>query len=330
MKADKIRVGLYGTNGHQIQNRLVGHDLLELKAVAEFDESKMPAELKSSDISRYGSLDDLINDDSIQLISLCSPVRRNQANEAIRCLEAGKHVLAEKPCATTEEDLDRLLRAAASAKGRFREMGGTALGSPWCDMAKVVKEGIIGDVVQVFAQKSYPYYPNRPQDPEEDTDGGQIEQNGIHAVRYIEHVTGIKVFDIQAVQTCFGNPVSGGGLVMAASMMMTLENGGVASVIANYLNQPGFGSWGNEHLRVFGTKGFVEAVDAGARTRLVVGGQDRGALCLSKTEENYLDPFAEHIALGTPMPVSLEDEIHPTLMVIKAKAGVTYSRINAR
>jgi hypothetical protein len=36
---DKIRVGLYGTNGHQINGQLAGHPLAELAAVAGFQEA---------------------------------------------------------------------------------------------------------------------------------------------------------------------------------------------------------------------------------------------------------------------------------------------------
>lgn len=44
-------------------------------------------------------------DETLDLISLCSPSRKNQAKDAIECLRAGKHVYAEKPAAFSEKEL---------------------------------------------------------------------------------------------------------------------------------------------------------------------------------------------------------------------------------
>lgn len=43
-------------------------------------------------------------------------------------------------------------------------------------------------MVQVIAEKSYPYHERRPRD--EDVDGGLILQCGVHAMRFVEHVAG--------------------------------------------------------------------------------------------------------------------------------------------
>jgi predicted dehydrogenase len=314
----KIGIGLYGNNGHQIQHLLENHPHAELVATAAFDTATLPQGLISrGDIQHYRSLEDLLKDSRVELVSLCSPRRRDQAKDAVFCLEAGKHVYAEKPCAMTEEELDEIIRTSHRTGMQFHEMAGTAFEQPYLTMGMLIKAGTIGTVVQVFAQKSYPFGDWRPQD--EDTDGGLICQNGIHALRFIEHVTGVKIREIHAVETKLGNPVKDGGLQIAASYMMTLENGGVASVVANYLNPRGFGIWGNEHLRIFGTQGFVEAVDGGKRTRLIVGETDMGALELPEPSKEYFNLFVESLPGVVPMPRELEEELHPTRMVIRAK-----------
>lgn len=180
----------------------------------------------------------MLADPEIDMISLCSPRRADQAREAVACMEAGKHVLAEKPCAMSIKELDMLIETSKRTGKIFHEMAGTAFYEPYATMRDIVAQGVIGEVVQVFAQKSYPYHDGRLQD--ENIDGGLIEQAGIHAIRFIEHVAGQKIVNVSAAETSLGNPGKG-GLQMAASIAMELENGGVASVIANYLNQKGFG-----------------------------------------------------------------------------------------
>jgi predicted dehydrogenase len=291
-----VGVGLYGTNGHQIDRQLAGNPRAHLVAASD-------------------DLDAMLADDRVQLVSLCSPRRADQAADAIRCLEAGRHVYAEKPCALIESDVDAIV-AAARASGRlFHEMAGTAFEQPYLAMREVVAAGTIGPVAQVVAQKSYPMHERRPAD--EETDGGLIRWVGVHAVRFVEHVAGVTIVDIDAVQTKLGN---GSGPYLSAVLTMALDGGGVAAAALNYLNPPGFGSWGNEHLRVFGPRGFVEAVDGGSRTRLVVGDVDHGPLPPAPPARDYFELYLDELLGVAPMPLSLAAELSPTRWVIRAEA----------
>lgn len=316
---EKIGIGLYGNNGgHQIQALLDGHPRARIAAVAEMDRSFFSEnQLSDPNLKFYGSLEEMLCDENVRIVSLCSPDRSKQAEEAIFCMESGRHVYAEKPCALSERDLDRLIETSRRTGKMFREMAGTAFQQPASSLRDLVLSGALGEIVQVFVQKSYPYHDGRPQD--EHIDGGLILQNGVHALRYIEHCTGIRGKEILAMETNKGNPVKDGGLFMAASMIMSLENGGVASLVVNYCNQKGFGSWGNEHLRVFGTKGFAEFTDGGRRTHVVIGDQDLGELKMTHTFPDYFDLYLEELLDQKPMPISLEDELHCTRMVIRAK-----------
>lgn len=314
----KLGVGLYGINGHQIFDLLDDSPSAVLVAAAGMPESRRPilAE-RFPGLRFYETLEELLKDRDVQLVSLCSPVRRSQASEAMLCMRAGKHVYAEKPCAMTVEDLDALMQSALECGVQFHEMAGTAFDEPYHTMAEIVKSGRIGEVVQVLAQKSYPYFDARPQD--EDVDGGLLCQAGVHALRLVEHAAGRKIIEISATETKLGNPAKGGGLHMAASYLMRLEGGAVGSVVANYLNQPGFGLWGNETLRIFGTKGFVEAVDGGTRTRLVIGDEDLGPLDIRPGARDYFHLIADSVLGVAPQPLSMQDELHPTRAVLRAK-----------
>ena len=107
--------------------------------------------------------------------------------------------------------------------------------------------------------------------------------------------------------------------LIAGAVQIGLENGGLATIIINYLN-PGHPKLphGYETLRVFGTKGFVESVDGGARTRLVTA---TGMVePLERTPGfDYFDAVAAHLVTGAPMPLTLEEELHPLRMLIRAK-----------
>lgn len=317
----KIGIGLYGINGHQVHKLLEGNPDVELVATAAFDLSWLSeAQKNNPGIVHYDTLEQMLKDNRVQLVSLCSPRRRDQPADAIQCLESGRHVYAEKPCAFTEDELNAIIETSARTGMKFHEMAGTAFEQPYLSMREIVKNGTIGEVIQVFAQKSYPYFDRRPQD--EDVDGGLTRQAGIHAFRFIEHVAGQKITNVYTIETKLGNPVVNGELRRASSLVMKLENGGVASMIVNYLNYAGFGKWGNEHLRIFGTKGFIESTDAGERTRLVVGETDFGAIEQLEPSKDYFDYYIDSLCGKGEMPVSIDDELHPALIAIRAKINL--------
>ena len=307
----KIRVGLYGSNGHQLNVARFNYPDAQLVAVAALKATALPDGVK-----RYATLDELIADPNVDLVSLCSPRRADQARDAVRCLEAGKHVYAEKPSALTERELEEVLTAAKRSGKEFHEMAGTAFAPHYAIMRQLVREGAIGDVIQVFVQKSYKYGQARPQD--EALDGGQFLQAGIHAARMVEHVGGVRMKSLAGWETKFGSPEKGEGRTASAAQI-ALENGGIATIIINYLN-PGIAQMphGNETLRIFGTKGFIESDEDGARTRLVTS---EGMV--SPLERvpgvDYFTAVSTHLVTGVPMPLTLEEELHPLRMLLRAK-----------
>ncbi len=317
-----LGVALYGSNGHQIQRLLVNHPRAKLVAFADLD----PAVLQKAGhdmqaVRQVDSLSELIEQPGVELVSLCSPKRSEQAGHALLCLQAGKHVYAEKPCALTEADLDLLIQTAQSAGCRFHEMAGTVFeNKSYLGLRKVVQSGVIGQVVQVNAEKSYPWRDQRPKD--DVTDGGLIRWVAVHAFRMVEHITGLHITHVQAVEASLGNPhfPQGGGEPVSAVMMLRLQNGTVGSVTANYLNPKATGVWGYESVRVFGTKGMVESTHEGRHTHLYVGDKDLGPVDTSEPGRDYFEYVLDELQGGT-MPLSLHDELHPTRMVIAAKAG---------
>lgn len=62
-------------------------------------------------VQPYASLDEMLEDSDIDLIDICLPPHLH-VDAACQALEAGKHVLCEKPLALNTEDCDRILEVA--------------------------------------------------------------------------------------------------------------------------------------------------------------------------------------------------------------------------
>jgi len=312
----RIGVGLYGSNGHQLGiGSLAKHPHARLVAVSQMSGKVSP----DARVKTYDNLAAMLADPAVEIVSLCSPRRADQARDAIRCLKAGKHVYAEKPSALTERELDEVLAAAKKAGREFHEMAGTVFVQPYLEMRRIVQAGLIGEVIQVFVQKSYPYGAQRPQD--EALDGGMFLQVGIHAVRMVEHTTGVRIKTIEGWETALGVPEKGEGKT-AGSVQMTLENGALATIIMNYLNPTHLKPRGHETLRIFGTKGFIESTDGASRTRWVTVSGVTEPLDTSTPGRDYFSYLAAHLAVGEPMPITIEEELHPLRMLLRAKQNI--------
>lgn len=305
---NRLGIGLYGANGHQLTGLPADHPAAAVVAVAGVPPPKGWPEARV-----HPDLDALLADPAVGLVSLCSPRRADQAADAIRCLRAGRHVLAEKPCALREADLDAVLAEARRQGLVFHEMAGSSLEAPFPAIARLVRGGAIGEVVQVFAQKSYPMHEGRPAD--EEVDGGLLLQVGVHALRWVEQVAGVRIEGVvDAVES--GRP----GPVAACSLTCAGAGGVPVSVVLNYANPRAFGSWGNECLRIFGTGGLIELADGGKRTRLVDHRRDHGPIDPGPPGPGWLDLVVGHIR-GGAFPFDLDAELHPLRVLLRARAA---------
>lgn len=317
---EKLNVALYGQNGHQLSNILYNNEFAQISALCALEKgfAEEIASKCENEVTVYSSLEEMLCDENIDLVSMCSPDRSKQAQETIMCLKAGKHVYAEKPAAYSEKELDLILKTASECNKEFHEMADSVYTEPYWSARKIVRSGKIGEVVQVYVQKSYPMnLHKRPQN--ETVDGGLVRQAGIHAMRFLEHITGLRVKDVSVCQTHLGNIYHDKGLYTASSWMMMLDNGGVASACVNYLNPKGFPKHGNESVRIFGTEGMLEITDGGKYTHLYTHDGDAGEIDTQNSDcPVFFNLISQHLINNMPLPMTQEEELHPLRVVIRA------------
>lgn len=247
-----LRIGLYGHNGHQLDAGALAGLPADIVAHCGIDPSRMPTQATS-----HASLSSLLGA-GIDAVSICSPRRSDQAGDIRAALEAGCHVLAEKPAAMTPGDLRHLLDLAAARRLVLAEMGHTGFEEPFRTLGQLAREGAAGRIRQVLVQKSYPAADFRPVD--EAVDGGLLLQCALHGIRMAEWIGGGPVRQVSARQAARGGEGAQALLVDAAAVHMILDGEILGLVTANYLNPPATGRWGYEMVRVFGERAVLEAV----------------------------------------------------------------------
>ena len=98
----------------------------------------------------------IVNDPAIDLVTVAVP---DQLHRQISCelLQAGKHVLCEKPLALTREDTDAIIRAADGSKAKFM-VGQICRFTPAFEKAKaLIEEGTIGEVYFIESEYAHDY-----------------------------------------------------------------------------------------------------------------------------------------------------------------------------
>ncbi|MFD0712901.1 Gfo/Idh/MocA family protein [Paenibacillus sp. GCM10027626] len=105
----KLRVGIIGTGGiaEIHMNSYAANPDVELYAICDLVEERAAKKAEQRGISRiYTDFRQMLNDPQLDAISICTP-NSAHAPISIAALQAGKHVLVEKPlCITVEEALE--------------------------------------------------------------------------------------------------------------------------------------------------------------------------------------------------------------------------------
>ena len=118
----------------------------ELLAVASRDSDKAERYAAEWDISRaYDSYEGLLEDPDLDVIYNSLP-NSLHAEWSIKCAEAGKHILCEKPLAITPEQVDRMVDAASRNNVILQEASMMRYHRQTSDVRELVARGAIGNV----------------------------------------------------------------------------------------------------------------------------------------------------------------------------------------
>ena len=140
----------------------------------------------------YTELDEMLKNPDIDVVYLCIP-NVLHADAALRCLRAGKHVLCEKPMATSVEAAEAML-AAAKESGKHLQIGFVRRYGNDCALIQdLVKEGFFGDIY--FAKASYLRRNGNPEGwfgDKSRSGGGPLYDLGVHVIDLVRYIEGNK------------------------------------------------------------------------------------------------------------------------------------------
>ena len=152
----------------------------------------------------------VVERDDVDVVDICTP-GDTHAEIAIAALEAGKHVLCEKPLANSVAEAEAMAEAAAraAAAGVRSMVGFTYRRVPAIGLARqLVSEGRIGEIRHVRAQYLQDWIAD-PEAPmswrlEKDKAGsGALGDIGAHIVDLTQHITGQAITGVSGMLQTF-------------------------------------------------------------------------------------------------------------------------------
>jgi predicted dehydrogenase len=157
--SDRVRWGVLGTARiarEKVVPAMFKAAHVEVLAIASRDAATADAAARALRIPRaYGSYDALLADPDVDAVYVPLP-NHLHVDWSIRALEAGKHVLCEKPLGLDAADVRRLVDAAAAhPRLKLMEAFMYRLHPQWLHAKRLVDEGAIGRLQTVHGHFSY-------------------------------------------------------------------------------------------------------------------------------------------------------------------------------
>ena len=124
---------------------LAAHEGFKFYAV--YERTKRLAEEIYPDVVTYNSLDAMLSDDNIELIVVNSP-NYTHYDYTKKALQAGKHVLVEKPFTTTIAEAQELIELAARNNLKISVYQNRRWDSDFKTIKKVLEQQLLGTIVE--------------------------------------------------------------------------------------------------------------------------------------------------------------------------------------
>ena len=206
---------------------------------------------------------------SVDAVLVCSANDEHRAHVELAAAH-GRHVLCEKPIATTVEDAEAMVAACAAA-GVQLHVAFPSRFLPLVDRARAaVRDGRLGELIGLVGANRGrpplpPAYPTWITDPVA-AGGGALIDHSVHVTDAMRHISGLEVAEVSAEA---GSLLWDLAVDDVAVVSLRFDNGAVGSIDPSW-SVPADHPWDYDFwLRIVGTEGALDITDAAESLTLV-------------------------------------------------------------
>ena len=292
---DKYQLALIGCGRisfKHIEAAIKNADRLSLVAVcdpvlerAEQRKAEYQKAFPDAQVAIYGDYQQMLNDLKPDICAIATESGYHP-HIAIDCLEAGAHVICEKPMALSTQDADAMIAASRRTGKKLAVCFQNRFNAPVQKARKALEAGRFGRLlhgsIQVRWNRNESYYAQAPWRGTWELDGGTLMNQCTHGIDLLQWMMGEDAVRVQAVTRRFLRPIEaedfGAAIVEFASGAVGIIEGSADIYPTNL----------NETLSLFGERGSV--VIGGLAVNKIETWRFADAAEVGDTEDKVLNP----------------------------------------
>jgi len=311
-------------HGHlgSIVKHVASHPGMKIVAVAEERPDLCAGVIEAAGVKvTHRNLDDLLSNVEFDLL-VAGDVYARRGAQVVRALQAGKHIMADKPLCTRVADIEAIRELSRSKKRSVMVALTLRYGPALRAARQALLSGAIGRVTTAIIQGQHPlnYGRGRPEwyfEPGQH--GGTIADLMIHGYDAVAWMTGRAVAETLAARAWHVEPAEAPCFQDAAQVMLRLDNGAGVMIEASYKAPRGHRTpW---FFQFWGTEGDM-SVRSGEEPVLRRHDEPERKLALDPAPKtNYVDDLsAEILGSGVEVTLTTEDCLRAAEQSVRAQA----------
>jgi len=206
-------------------------------------------------IYNYENFDEIANNKSIDAVYVALP-NSMHAEYTIRAAKAGKHVLCEKPMATSVADCESMIAACKDANVKLMIAYRCHYEPTNLRAVQLIRDGALGNVQAIESSFGFNIAPGEWRITKKWAGGGPLFDVGIYALNACRYLTGEEPEHIAAYASVIDHDGRFNEVEENVSWTMRFPSGIVASCATTY------GAPMDGFFRVHGSKGWLEVDNA--------------------------------------------------------------------
>ena len=317
----KVRLAIIGLEGHtgEVLDPMDRLPDLELAAVSDPNPSLLEgfARNRHAKSARpYHDWRELLDREKLDMAAICG-ANGERAGIILECAKRKLNIVAEKPLAITAPDLDRVKTAVAANGIRLTMLISMRFEGVYRALKHIVDSGEIGEVAQIAAQKSYKLGDRAEWMRSRATFGGTIPYIAVHMVDLMRWTSGREWIETVSFQGRVGYPHLR-DMENTTATLFRLDNGGTAALHMDYLRPDTAPTWGDDRLRLAGTRGVAEYQASTGVTLITDKQAPRQIRDLLPDGSLFID-FLRSVYLSEPVGLELKDIYRVNELVLAAR-----------
>ena len=199
-------------------------------------------------VKAYSSIPEMIKSENIQIAVICT-AHPYHADPAIQAMEAGAHVLIEKPLASTLQDCDRIIEVAASTGRTTGVISQRRWYQPIVRMKKAIDEGKIGTpalgTIQMLGWRDRSYFESDAWRGSWKMEGGGVLVNqSPHQLDLLQWLMNDDIDEVFGYWSNMNHPYI--EVEDTAIAVIRFKNGGLGNILVSNSQRPGI--YGKVHI----------------------------------------------------------------------------------